>query len=68
MPPTSKRTFKKFFGKIRNKNAKNFINFPLPTVCQDGETVLKALLPNSRIFWIDEKRGRFDKYPHLSFG
>lgn len=60
--------FKKFFGKIRNKNAKNFINFPLPTVCQDGETVLKALLPNSRIFWIDEKRGRFDKYPHLSFG
>lgn len=68
MPLASKPMFKKFFGKIRNKNAKNFINFPLPTVCQDGETVLKALLPNSRIFWIDEKRGRFDKYPHLSFG
>lgn len=50
MPLTSKPMFKKFFGKIRNKNAKNFINFPLPTVCQDGETVLKALLPNSRIF------------------
>ena len=50
MPLASKPMFKKFFGKIRNKNAKNFINFPLPTVCQDGETVLKALLPNSRIF------------------
>lgn len=60
--------FKKFFGKNPEKNAKNFINFPLPTVCQDGETVLKALLPNPHIFWIDEKRGRFDKCPNLSFG
>ena len=68
MPLASKPIFKKFFGKILNKNAKNFINFPLPTVCQDGETALNALLPNPRIFWIDEKRGRFDKYPTLSFG
>lgn len=68
MPLASKPMFKKFFGKNPEKNAKNFINFPLPTVCQDGETVLKALLPTPRIFWIDEKRSGFDKYPHLSFG